>query len=682
MNTLVENEIHLPAFSQINPENVEAALTRILQRHRERLTHLLEQKGPFTWENLLQPLEEDDDELHLFWSPITHLNSVVNSNAWRAVYKACIPKLSEFGMEIMHNVQLFHAVQSIAESSEFAQLDQAQQKIIQHTLRDFRLAGVHLDTKAKQRFADLNKQLSQLQTTFQENFLDATQGWERLIVDAAELAGITPHAISAAKQAAEKKQLAGWLFTLEMPSYEAIMTYADSRELRKEFYTAYVTRASDQGPNAGKWDNSKIMEDILAIRREMAQLVGFEHYAAYSLANKMAKTSTEVISFLEELAGASLIKAQTEFAELRQFAKENYGMDELQAWDVLYYSEKLRQKAYAVAKEDFRPYFPEDQVLAGLFEVILRLYGVEITEIENPDVWHNAVRLFALRDDLGNSRGHLYLDLYARTGKRDGAWMGDCRIRRKLANGAIQTPIAFITCNFHAPVGNDPALFTHDEVNTLFHECGHALQHLFSTIDHAGVSGLNGIPWDAVEVASQFMESWTWEKPSVDLLARHYKTQQRLPEELFDKLIKAKNFQSAMQMVRQLQFALFDFRLHGEFDPAAKNQIQHILDEVRQKLFIYPTPEFNRFQHGFGHIFTGGYAAGYYSYKWAEVLACDAFSKFEERGIFDRATGMEFLHTLLETGGSAEPLDLFIQFRGRPPKIDALLKQNGISEQK
>lgn len=678
MTTLASEKISLPLFSEIQPEQVESTLSIILKSQDQRLQDLLSQKQPFTWQNLMQPLENDEDELHMFWSPISHLNSVVNSDAWRAVYRSCLPRLSEHSMKIMQNTALFHAIQSIADSKEYVTLDKSQQKIIQDILRDFHLAGVHLDSKNKERFAELNKELSQLQTQFQENLLDATQHWIRLIENESELAGITPHAIAAAKQAAEKKQLQGWLFTLDMPSYEAIITYADSRDLRQEFYTAYVTRASDQGPNAGKWDNSQIMQQILTIRREMAQLVGFKNYAEYSLANKMAKTPKEVIDFLDELAKASLKKAQEEFAKLKEFAKKEYGIENLQAWDVIYYSEKLRQKEYAVAKEDFRPYFPVNQVLKGLFEVIYRLYGMQITEVKNPNTWHEDVWVFAIHDEEGNSRGHVYLDLYARTGKRDGAWMGDCRIRRKLQNGTIQTPIAFITCNFHAPVGDDPALFTHDEVNTLFHECGHALQHLFSTIDHAGVSGLNGIPWDAVEVASQFMESWVWEKPSVDLIAHHFKTHQCLPEELFEKLIKAKNFQSAMQMVRQLQFALFDFHLHTEFDPVETNQIQTILDQVRQQLFIFPIPEFNRFQHGFGHIFAGGYAAGYYSYKWAEVLACDAFSKFEERGIFDRVTGKEFLHALLETGGSAEPMELFIQFRGRPPQIDALLKYNGI----
>lgn len=444
-------------------------------------------------------------------------------------------------------------------------------------------------------------------------------------------------------------------------------------------YFAYSTRASDQGPNAGKWDNSEVMEKILKIRYEMAKLLQFSNYAEYSLSTKMAKRADEVLNFLNELADAALPQARKEFKELVQFAKDSFGIENLETWDVAYFSEKLRQHAYAVSSEDYRPYLPENNVISGLFSIVEKLYGLRITEISSPDAWKKEVRLFVIHDETGQLRGHFYMDLYARSDKRGGAWMDDCRIRRKVADNKIQTPIAFITCNFNAPVGNDPALFSHDEVTTLFHEFGHALQHLLTTVDYADVSGINGIPWDAVEVASQFMESWCWEQPAVALFAQHYLTKQPLSVDLFSKLIKARNFHSAIQMIRQLQFSLFDFRLHLEYDPGQQNQTQKILDEVRKQLFIFPTPSFNRFQNSFTHIFAGGYAAGYYSYKWAEVLACDAFSKFEEQGIFDRKTGQEFLHTLLESGGTVEPMDLFIQFRGRPPTVDALLKSNGIT---
>lgn len=669
---------HLPKFSQIQPEQVESNLQQLLNRNRNRLAELLAQAGPFHWDNLLRPLEEMEDELHRYWSPIKHLTSVANTDTWRVVYKACLPLLSDYHMEIHQNVALYEAIQAIADSPDYNSLDHAQKAVITHTLRDFRLSGVHLPPADKRRFAELDKELSQLTTQFEENLLDATQNWSRLIDDESALAGLPEHAKAAAKQAAEEKNLQGWLFTLEMPSYLAVMTYADNAALREEMYYAFVTRASDQGPAAGKWDNSQVMQDILKIRLEMAKLLDFANYAEYSLATKMAKTTDEVMQFLSELAQASLDKARQEFIQLRCFAEEHFGKSELQAWDIAYYSEKLRQQEYAVAKEDFRPYFPEHKVLSGLFAVVERLYGMQVTPVPQADVWRPEVRLFAIHDASGQLRGHFYIDLYARAGKRDGAWMDDCAVRRK-SDGEIQTPVAFVTCNFHAPVGNDPALFTHEEVTTLFHEFGHATQHLFSTVDYADVSGINGVPWDAVELASQFMESWCWEQPGVDLIAEHYQTKQALPAELFQKLIRAKNFQSAMHMVRQLQFSLFDFRLHQEFDPSQPQQIAHILAEVREQLAVFPVPAYNRFQHSFGHIFSGGYAAGYYSYKWAEVLAADAFSKFEENGIFDRKTGEEFLHTILESGGAVEPMDLFIQFRGRPPEIDALLRQNGIT---
>ncbi|MFT3741778.1 MAG: M3 family metallopeptidase [Gammaproteobacteria bacterium] len=668
----------LPTFSKIKADQVVERLETLLNKNRHQLSEILQTQTP-TWENVMLPLEDMGDELHEFWSPIRHLHAVVNSAQWREVYKACLPKISEYSMELMQNRALFEKIEQLANSPAFQNLNKAQKKVLEHMLRDFRLAGVHLESTAQQRFAELNKTLTQLCAQFEENTLDATQGWTRHITDAAALSGIPAHAVAAARQAAEQKQLVGWLFTLEMPSYLAIMEHADDRGLREEMYRAFVTRASDQGPQAGKWDNSPVMEQILQARLEMAHLLGFENYAENSLATKMAKTPEEVLNFLEQLATASVDQAKKDFAELKRFAYEHHKIQDLQAWDVPYYSEKLRQQAYAVAKEDFRPYFPEDKVLQGLFAIVHRLYGLNITELKNQDIWEKSVRVFALQDEQGHSRGHLYVDLYARQGKRDGAWMDDCRSRRKLRDGEIQTPIAFITCNFNAPVGDAPALFTHDDVNTLFHEFGHALQHLLTTVDYADVSGINGIPWDAVEIASQFMESWCWEKPGVDLIAEHYQTQQLLPETLFNKLMKAKNFQSAMQMMRQLQFALFDFRLHTEYDPQQTHQIQHILDEVRHRYGVFPTPAFNRFQHTFGHIFAGGYAAGYYSYKWAEVLACDAFSKFEENGIFDRATGESFLQTFLAQGGVEEPMDLFIRFRGRPPKIDALLKYNGIA---
>ncbi len=698
MNTIT----NLPIFSQIKLDHVESDLTALLANNVSQLKNLLAQTALYSWENLMLPLEDMQDALQKLWMPVSHLYNVTDSEELRILYKSCMLKLSDYHIGMMQNVELFHAVESITTNPEFNALSMAQKKIIANALRDFKLAGVHLEPQVKKRFADLNQTLSQLSAHFEENLLDATQAWTYHTTDSSKLSGLPKMALAAAENAAKQKNLDGWLFTLEAPSYMAVMTYADSAELRQDMYFAYLTRASDRGPHAGKWDNTTIMADILTARHEIAQLLGFNNYAEYSLATKMAKNPEEVIQFLQKLSHASLEKAQQEFAELQQFTTKNYGITQLNAWDVSYYSEKLRQQAYNVSKEAFRPYFPDTHVIAGLFTIIHHLYGVVFQEIENPDVWDKQVRLFAMYEapyeatvcssdlkETGKLRGYLYIDLYARNGTRDGAWMNDAYSRRKLANGAIQVPVGFVNCNFNAPLGNDPALLTHDDVTTLFHECGHALQHLLTTVDEASVAGISGIPWDAVEIASQFMENWCWEKAGIDLIAQHYQTRESLPVDLFDKLTKAKNFQSAMQMVRQLQFALFDFRLHLEYDPTKTNQtggsllrnscqIQQILDEIRADLFIFPVPEWNRFQHGFSHIFAGGYAAGYYSYKWAEVLACDAFSLFEEKGIFDHKTGEAFLHTFLESGGVREPMDLFIEFRGRPPEIEALLRHDGI----
>jgi oligopeptidase A len=676
-NPLLEFK-YLPPFSQIKPEHVEPAMDTLIKENLQQLEKLLAQSPPYTWDNLMRPLENMDDKIDATWSAVNHMNAVVNSKALRTAHQACLPKLSDYSTQISHNEKLYQAIKSLAESAEFKKLNAAQQKVISNQLRDFRLAGIALSEKDKQRFAQLQKELSLLANKFEEHVLDATEGWVLQITDAAELSGLPEHAIAAAKEVAQRRQQEGWIFTLELPSYIAILMFADSRSLREKMYTAYITRASDQGPHAGTWDNSQIMQTILQKRHEIAELLGFKNYAELSLATKMAKKPQQVLDFLNELAVASLEKARTEFEELQNFARTK-NIHDLQAWDIAYFSEKLQQEKYAISQEDLRPYFPENHVIAGLFAVVQSLYGLDIREEKNPDVWHSHVRFFTIYDAQKNIRGQFYLDLYARIGKRGGAWMDECRVRRRLDNGDIQTPVAYLTCNFNPPVGNDPALFTHDDVLTLFHEFGHGLQHLLTTVDYADVSGINGIPWDAVELASQFMENWCWEEEGLQLTAKHYQTQKHLPEELFHKLNAAKNFQAAMQMVRQLEFSLFDFRIHQEYDAKKTDQVQTILNEVRKKISVVPVVNFNRFQHSFTHIFSGGYAAGYYSYKWAEVLSSDAFSKFEENGIFDAATGKLFLQTILETGGTEEPEILFERFRGRPPKIDALLRHNGIT---
>jgi len=669
----------LPPFSHISAEHVEPAIDTLLAENRKTVEALLAATEDYTWDNLIQPLEDMDDRLSRVWSPISHMNSVVNSEALRTAYNACLPKLSEYGTEMGQNVRLYQAYKAIRDSKQYEQLDTAQKKVIDNALRDFHLSGVDLPDDKKARFKKIQQQLSQLTTKFEENVLDATQGWTKNIDDETRLAGLPESACAMAKQAAAQKQLNGWLFTLDFPSYFAVMTYADDRELRSEMHQAYVTRASDQGPNAGKWDNSEVMEEILALRHELAQLLGYQTYAERSLVTKMADTPERVLGFLHDLAKRSKPVADKELHELEAFAHNEHGVTKLEPWDIGYYSEKLRQHTYAISQEELKPYFPETSVIPGMFEVVKRLYGMRIQVVDSVDVWHPDVRFYEIRDEQGTLRGEFYLDLYARENKRGGAWMDDCIGRKRNADNSIQTPVAYLTCNLTPPIGEDPALFTHDEVITLFHEFGHGLHHMLTRIDHVGVSGINGVAWDAVELPSQFMENWCWEKEALDLIAEHYQTGDNIPEEMYHKMYAAKNFQAGMQMVRQLEFSLFDFRMHHEYVPGKGAHIQQILDEVRQEVAVIKPAPYNRFQHGFTHIFAGGYAAGYYSYKWAEVLSADAFSLFEEEGIFNHQTGLRFLHAVLEQGGTREPMDLFVEFRGREPEIDALLRHSGIA---
>ena len=669
----------LPPFQAIKPEHIEPAIDAVLAESRAAVEALLASNTHHTWDNLIAPLDDIEDWLNRLWSPVSHMNSVANSEPLRAAYKACLPKLSAYATEMGQHEALFKAFKAIAESAEYANLDTAQKKVIDNALRDFRLSGIDLPPEEKARYKEIKQVLSELTNKFQENLLDATDGWNKHVRDGALLAGLPESALGMSAQAAQQKKLDGWLLTLEFPSYFAVMTYADNRELRHEMYEAFVTRASDQGPNAGKWDNSLIMEEILQLRHELAQLLGYPTYADRSLATKMAESPQQVMGFLKDLADRSLGMAQEELEELKAFARKQ-GLESLQAWDISYTSEKLRQHKYAVSQEDLKPYFPETRVIPGMFEVVKRLYGLNITEVGDVDVWHPDVRFYEIADRNGRVRGRFYLDLYARAQKRGGARMDECINRRRLADGTIQTPVAYLVCNFAPPVADKPALLTHNEVTTLFHEFGHGLHHMLTQVDYPGVSGIAGVPWDAVELPSQFLENWCWEREALDLISGHYETGEALPESLFGKMQAARNFQSGMQMVRQLEFAMFDFRLHLEYDPTQGARIQEILDEVRAEVAVVEPPVYNRFQHSFSHIFSGGYAAGYYSYKWAEVLSSDAFAKFEEHGIFNPKTGLEFLECILEQGGARDPMDLFIEFRSRKPEIDALLRHSGISK--
>ena len=676
-NPLLQN-LTLPAFGRIRPEHVEPAIDQLLEEHRALLKSLLEKPGEHTWDTLFRPLEEKNDQLQRAWSAVRHLHSVADNEALRRAYNACVPKMSDHDTELGQNEDLFRACKALAASGEYSRLDISRKKIIDNALRDFHLSGIDLGRQEKDRYRELQQKLSQLQTRFEENLLDATHGWTRPVTDEALLSGLPETVVELAAQGARRQDRSGWLFTLEYPSYAPVMTYADDRDFRREMYVAYNTRASELGPNGGKWDNGPLMAEILSLRQQLAALLGYRDYAEYSLVKKMADTPEEVMAFLHDLAVRSKAVAQRELADLAEFAAGEYGLEDLCAWDIPYYSEKLRQKKYDFSQEDLRPHFPADQVVDGLFSVVNRLYGLSITDREGIEAWHPDVRYFEIRDDNGVLRGGFYLDLYARPHKRGGAWMDECVVRR-LHNGAVQSPVAYLTCNFTPPVSGKPALLTHDEVLTLFHEFGHGLHHILTLVDYAGVSGINGVPWDAVELPSQFLENWCWERESLDLFARHHETGEPLPAGLFDRMQRARTFHAGMHMVRQLELALFDFRLHYEQRGHDTGDIQALLDEVRRDVAVIKAPPDNRFQHSFGHIFAGGYAAGYYSYKWAEVLSADAFSRFEENGIFDRAAGGDFLHIILEQGGSREPMDLFVEFRGRKPEIDALLRHSGIA---
>lgn len=669
----------LPPFSQIKPEQVKPAIEHAIEDCKKRVEAVLDRHEDFTWDNLVAPLEEVNDRLGRIWSPVSHLNSVLNSDELRQAYESCLPLLSEYHTWMGQHEGLFEAYTSLAERDSFKKLSLAQQKEVDNTLRDFRLSGIALEATQKQRFGAIKTRLSDLASGFSNRVLDATQAWTKQITDKNQLAGLPESALAAAKAQAEARELDGWLFTLDIPSYLPVMMYADDAALREELYRAYCTRASDQGPNAGEFDNTATIEEILALKQELAELLGYENYAQLSLTTKMAENEQQVLDFLNQLAERSYPQGQADLAELTEFAREHHGIEQLNAWDVTYYGEKLKQHKYTISDEELRPYFPEHKVVHGLFETVKRLFGVKVVEHFGVEVWHPDVRFFDIYGEDGELRGSFYLDLYARANKRGGAWMDDCIGRRYREDGSLQRPVAYLTCNFNGPVGDTPALFTHNEVETLFHEFGHGIHHMLTKIDVAGVAGINGVAWDAVELPSQFLENWCWQPEALAFISGHHETGEPLPADLLERMLAARNFHSALMMLRQLEFALFDFRLHMAPDGSQPGRVQQILNEVRKTVSVLPPPAFNRFQHSFAHIFAGGYAAGYYSYKWAEVLSSDAFSRFEEEGVFSAKTGRDFLHAILEQGGSKEPMELFKQFRGREPKIDALLRHSGIT---
>ncbi|HDI3264571.1 TPA: oligopeptidase A [Vibrio cholerae] len=669
----------LPPFSAIKPEHVKPAVEQAIADCRHTIDKVLAENPQPSWESVIAPIEEVDDRLSRIWSPVSHMNSVVNSDELREAYESCLPLLSEYSTWVGQHKGLFEAYKTIKESAEFAKLDRAQQKTISDSLRDFELSGIGLPLQEQKRYGEISKRMSELGSKFSNNVLDATMGWTKQITDVNLLAGMPESALAAAQAAAEAKGLEGYLLTLDIPSYLPVMTYCDNQALRKEVYEAYVTRASDRGPNAGKWDNSEIIAEQLKLRHEIARMLGFSTYSEKSLATKMAQTTDQVLGFLNDLASKAKPQGEREVEDLRQFAESEFGVKQLELWDIAYYSEKQKQYLFEISDEELRPYFPEQKVVNGLFEVLSRLFGMQVKERQGVDVWHESVRFFDIFDAQGTLRGSFYLDLYAREHKRGGAWMDECRVRCTTDSGALQTPVAYLTCNFNRPVGDKPALFTHDEVTTLFHEFGHGIHHMLTQVEVGAVSGINGVPWDAVELPSQFLENWCWQEEALAFISGHYQTGEPLPKAMLDKMLAAKNFQSAMFILRQLEFGLFDFTLHTTYDPEVGPKVLETLAEVKKKVAVLPGLEWNRFSHSFSHIFAGGYSAGYYSYLWAEVLSADAFSRFEEEGIFNRETGQSFLNNILEMGGSEEPMELFKRFRGREPQIDALLRHAGIA---
>ena len=674
-NPLLEEHL-LPPFSKIKVEHIVPAIEKIIADNEAKMNELLENCSEPTWENTIEPLEELDRVLSDAWSPVGHMNSVVNSPELREAYEKCLPVISEYSTKVGQNKKLYEVYKKLSESADFESFPQARKKIITDALRDFKLSGIALPEDKQKRYGELKKKLSELSSKFSNNVLDATMAWTKNITDENELKGIPENAMAGARQAAKAKDLEGWLFTLDYPSFGPVMTYCENREFRREIYEAFTTRASDKGPYAGKFDNSEIMEEIIKLRGELAKLLDFNNYAELSIATKMAGTTDEVLGFLNNLADRSIEQGKEEIAEIKKFAADELGISDLNSWDSGFAAEKLRQKKYDFSQEELRPYLAADRVTSGMFEVVKRLYGITLEKVEGIDLWHPDVRFYKVMRD-GEQIASFYLDLFAREHKRGGAWMDVCRSR--ISNSKVkQLPVAYLVCNFTAPVGDKPALITHNEVTTLFHEFGHGLHHMLTQVNELSASGISGVAWDAVELPSQFMENWCWEREGLDLIAEHFESGEKIPEEMIEKLLAAKNFGAGMAMLRQLELGLFDFEIHTNYGSDKFKGIQETLDSVRERVSVLKAPDFNSFQHGFAHIFAGGYAAGYYSYKWAEVLSADAYSKFEENGIFDRNTGLEFLDSILSKGGSADAAELFIDFRGRPPKIDALLRHCGI----
>jgi oligopeptidase A len=666
----------LPHFDRVKPEHVGPAVDQLLEEGRTLVERLVADDSAPVWASFAHPLEDFEERLSRAWSQVSHMNSVVNSPELREAYNANLPKLTAFYADLSQNELLYAKFKQIRACEEFDQLTPAQRKIVENELRDFRLGGAELPADQKVRFKAIQEELSTLSARFEENLLDTTNDFAHVVENRAELAGIPEDALQAAQEAAEADGKPGWKFTLHFPSYMPVLQYCDNRALREKLYYAYATRASEFGK--AEWDNTALITQLLKLRAEAAQLLGYDNYSQLSLATKMAQSPTEVMEFLRTLAVRAKPFAERDMQELRAYAADKLEMDKLEAWDIAYISEKLREEKYAFSDQEVKQYFPEAQVLHGLFKVTETIFGVHVKKSHAP-VWHPDAGFYEITDADGQLIGQFYLDLYARNNKRGGAWMDEAITRRRKTHG-IETPVAFLTCNFSAPVGGKPALFTHDEVITMFHEFGHGLHHLLTKVEEYGVSGIKGVEWDAVELPSQFMENFCWEWEVLRHMTKHVDTGAHLPCELFDKMVAAKNFQAGMQTVRQIEFSLFDMLLHCEFDPNGSETPLQLLEQVRDEVSVVRPPQWNRFPNNFSHIFAGGYAAGYYSYKWAEVLSADAYSLFEENGVLSEEAGHRFWSEILAQGGSRPALESFIAFRGREPTIDALLRHNGMTE--
>ena len=665
----------LPQFDKVRAEHVEPAIDHLLKTARDCIEDLANSKAEPTWGNFAKPLEDMEEKLSRAWSQVGHMNAVVNSPELREAYNASLPKLTDFYSDLGQDERLYAKFRALKNSPAFATLSSTQQRIVENEVRDFRLGGAELPEKDKARFKGIQESLSKLTTKFEENLMDTVNDFAHFVDDVSELKGLPEDALQAAQEAASRDGKTGYKFTLHFPSYMPILQYGENRALRETLYRAYATRASEFGK--AEWDNTPLMRDILKLRQEAAQLLGFNNYAEMSLATKMADTPAEVTQFLDNLAARAKPFAQRDMQELTEYAAK-LGITDMQAWDVGFVSEKLREDKYAFSDQEVKQYFPEAKVLEGLFKVVETIFGVHVKKSQAP-VWHKDAAFYEICDRNNKPIGQFYLDLYARNNKRGGAWMDEAITRRKQGENDITTPVAYLTCNFSAPVGDKPALFTHDEVITMFHEFGHGLHHMLTQVDDYGVSGIKGVEWDAVELPSQFMENFCWEWDVVRHMTEHVETKAQLPRVLFDKMIAAKNFQAGMQTLRQIEFSLFDMRLHGEFDPNGKATTLDLIEAVRDEVAVVRPPKWNRFPNGFSHIFAGGYAAGYYSYKWAEVLSADAYSMFEENGVLCAETGQRFWHEILAKGGSRPALESFVAFRGRAPDIEALLRHNGMT---